>query len=170
VSDPPCYDEYMVKHSAGILLYRKVEVEYEVLLVHPGGPFWANKDLGAWSIPKGEFELDEEPLAAAMREFEEEVGTPPPSGDYVSFGEFRRLSGKIIHAFTLEADFSLEQFHSNTFTMEWPPKSGVQQEFPENDRAAWMPLSVAVDKIVKGQVPIIEMLATKLRITIARPE
>jgi predicted NUDIX family NTP pyrophosphohydrolase len=159
-----CYDEYMPKHSAGILLYRKVASVYEVLLVHPGGPFWAKKDLGAWSIPKGEFEPDEEPLAAAKREFEEEVGAAPPAGDYISFGEFKQTSGKIVYAFALEADFNLEHFKSNMFQLEWPPKSGNTQEFPEVDRAAWLSLDDAKQKLVSGQALLLEALQTKLRI------
>lgn len=147
------------KHSAGILLCRRVESGYEVLLVHPGGPFWAKKDLGSWSIPKGLFEDDERPFEAAKREFTEEIGSPPPNGEYVALGEFTQSSGKIIHAFAIQSDFNLEKFRSNMFEMEWPPKSGTTQEFPENDKAAWTPLVVAKQKLVKGQVPILEALA-----------
>ena len=152
----------MAKQSAGILLYRRAKETYEVLLVHPGGPFWANKDLGAWSIPKGEYETDEEPLAAAKREFDEEVGAPAPEGSYLSLGEFKQPSDKIVHAFALESDFDLEQFQSNLFEMEWPPRSGQKQTYPENDKAGWMPLDVAGSKIVKGQVPVLERLAEEL--------
>jgi len=152
----------MAKFSAGILLYRKVAAGYEVLLVHPGGPFWASKDLGSWSIPKGEFGEDEEPLAAAKREFNEEIGSSAPEGEYDSLGEAKQSSGKIVHAFALEADFNLEKFNSNMFEMEWPPKSGQQQEFPENDKAAWTSLSLAAQKLVKGQVPLLAELARRL--------
>lgn len=154
------------KRSAGILLYRKVAAGYEVLLVHPGGPFWANKDLGSWSIPKGEFGDGEEPLAAARREFEEEIGSPPPEGDYQPLGEAKQASGKVVHAFALEADFNLEKFSSNMFQMEWPPKSGQKQEFPENDKAAWLPLGVAKQKIVKGQAVFLGVLAKILGLDI----
>jgi len=152
----------MPKQSGGIVLYRKAGVGYEVLLVHPGGPYWAKKDLRAWSIPKGEFDLNEEPLVAAKREFEEEVGTSPPAGDYAPLGEFKQPSGKIVHAFTLEFDFNLENFSGNMLEIEWPPKSGKKQEFPENDRAAWVSLAQAREKVVKGQVQVIESLAVKL--------
>lgn len=152
----------MPKHSAGILLYRKVQSFFEVMLVHPGGPFWAKKDAGSWSIPKGEFEEGEEPIVAARREFEEEIGAPPPDGEYLSLGEAKQSSGKVVHAFAREADFNLEHFRSNMFMMEWPPKSGKQQEFPENDKAAWMRLSMAKKRLVKGQVPLLETLAEEL--------
>jgi len=150
------------RHSAGILLYRRVAAGYEVLLVHPGGPFWAKKDSGSWSIPKGEFPPDEGALTAAKREFGEEIGVPPPEGEYVLLGEFRQPSGKIVHAFALRSSFNLENFRSNMIEIEWPPKSGQMQEFPEVDRAAWTPLAVACKKVVKGQVSIIESLAAKL--------
>ena len=152
----------MAKSSAGVLLYRKVLDGYEVLLVHPGGPFWANKDQGSWSIPKGEFDEDEAPLAAAKREFEEEIGAAAPDGRYLALGEAKQSSGKIVHAFALESDFNLEKFHSNMFDMEWPPKSGKQQEFPENDKAAWLSLAAARQKLVKGQAGFIEALAERL--------
>lgn len=152
----------MASHSAGIALYRRAATGFEVLLVHPGGPFWAKKDLGSWSIPKGVCEEDEDLLAAAKREFKEEIGAPPPAGAYVLLGEYKQASGKIVHAFALESDFNLENFHSNMFEMEWPPKSGQKQEFPENDKAAWLPLFAAKQKLVKGQVPLLEMLAANL--------
>lgn len=155
-----------MKHSAGILLYRKASASYEVLLVHPGGPFWARKDLGSWSMPKGEFDEDEQPLVAAKREFAEEIGAQAPDGRYQTLGEFKQPSGKIVHAFALESDFNLEKFQSNMFEMEWPPKSGQKQEFPENDKAAWTALPPAVRKVVKGQVPVIEALAAKLGVSL----
>jgi predicted NUDIX family NTP pyrophosphohydrolase len=151
-----------VKRSAGILLYRPHGNSYEVLIVHPGGPFWVNKDLGAWSIPKGETEPDEEKLAAAKREFEEEIGAPPPAGEYELVGEAKQSSGKVVIVFGLKSDFNLERFKSNMFEMEWPPKSGKQQEFPENDKAAWVTMNTAKQKLVKGQVPLLEALAEKL--------
>ncbi len=154
----------MTKRSAGIVLYRRLSAGCDVILVHPGGPFWAKKDLGSWSIPKGEFEPGEEPLTAAKREFAEEMGAALPAGDCVSLGEFKQPSGKIVHAFALESDFNLENFRCNMFQMEWPPKSGRMQEFPENDRAAWTPLSLAAQKVVKGQTAIFQKLADKLGI------
>jgi predicted NUDIX family NTP pyrophosphohydrolase len=160
----------MAKLSAGILLYRKAPAGYEALLVHPGGPFWAKKDLGAWSMPKGEFAEGEEPLAAAKREFEEEVGSPPPDGQYQTLGEMKQSSGKIVHAFGLQADFDLENFKSNLFEMEWPPKSGQTQEFPESDKAAWVGLATAKQKLVKGQVVFIDRLAEQLGADVAGPE
>jgi predicted NUDIX family NTP pyrophosphohydrolase len=152
----------MATHSAGILLYRQAEHGYEVLLVHPGGPFWAKKDLGSWSMPKGEFDESEQPLAAAKREFQEEVGFTPPEGLYQDLGEARQASGKIVHGFALEADVDIEQFKSNMFEMVWPPKSGKKQEFPENDKAAWVSLAMAHKKVVKGQRVFIEKLAEEL--------
>ena len=133
----------VAKQSAGILLYRQGAKGPEVLLVHPGGPFWAKKDRGAWSIPKGEFDPDEESLAAAKREFEEETGSPAPGGEYQSLGENKQSSGKVVHIFVLEADFDLSRFQSNQFEMEWPPKSGQEQQFAEVDKAAWTPLAKA---------------------------
>jgi predicted NUDIX family NTP pyrophosphohydrolase len=160
----------MAKHSAGILLYRKGKSGYEVLLVHPGGPFWAKKDWGAWSMPKGEFVEGEDPLSAAKREFKEETGLDAPQGDYTNLGESKQSSGKIVHAFILEAGLSLERFKSNTFTMEWPPKSGKRQEFPEADKAAWTMLKTAAKKLVKGQVVFVERLAGKLGVSVEGDE
>jgi predicted NUDIX family NTP pyrophosphohydrolase len=159
----------MKKQSAGILLYRNTPQGYEVLIVHPGGPFWAKRDTGSWSIPKGEFEEGEEPLVAATREFTEEVGAAPPEGNYESLGEAKQSSGKVVYAFALKADFNLERFKSNMFHMEWPPKSGKQQEFPENDKAAWTPIITAKKKLVKGQVPLLQVLADKLHINLDAP-
>lgn len=152
----------MAKHSAGIFLYRKTEQGYEVLIVHPGGPFWAKKDNGSWSMPKGEFDESEAALEAAKREFKEETNISAPEGDYQLLGEIKQPSGKIVHAFALESDIDLEKFKCNMFEMEWPPRSGKKQEFPENDKAAWVPLSTARQKLVKGQVPLLEALANKL--------
>jgi predicted NUDIX family NTP pyrophosphohydrolase len=152
----------MAKQSAGILLYRRTPKGAEVLIVHPGGPFWAKRDMGSWSIPKGEFEPAENAEAAAKREFAEEIGAPAPDGPYLSLGEAKQRSGKVVHAFAMENDFNLELFKSNMFTMEWPPKSGVQQEFPECDRAAWVALKTAKKKLVPGQVPLLQKLADEL--------
>jgi predicted NUDIX family NTP pyrophosphohydrolase len=163
------YNGDMPKHSAGLLLYRPVSKGFEVLIVHPGGPFWAKRDLGSWSIPKGEFMEGEEPLVAAKREFQEEVGAPAPAGEYQSLGEAKQASGKIVHAFALASDFNLERFKSNMFEMEWPPRSGVKQEFPECDRAAWVPLATAKQKLVKEQVPLLENLAKQLNTALDGP-
>jgi predicted NUDIX family NTP pyrophosphohydrolase len=138
------------KKSAGILLYRQHGDEIEVLLGHPGGPYWARKDDGAWSIPKGEFDEDEEPLAAAMREFEEETGFAV-EGEFVKLTPLKQRSGKTIHAFALEQDLDPSQAHSNYFCLEWPPGSGQSVEFPELDRIAWFRLESARKKIQLGQ-------------------
>jgi predicted NUDIX family NTP pyrophosphohydrolase len=150
------------KKSAGLLLFRETTAEVEVLLVHPGGPFWAKKDEGSWSIPKGEFSEDEEPLAAAKREFEEEMGVPP-TGDFVQLEPLRQPSGKLVFAWALRADFDPSMLKSNMFSMEWPPKSGRQQEFPEVDRAAWFAVEAARLKILKGQAPFLDQLLGRLR-------
>jgi predicted NUDIX family NTP pyrophosphohydrolase len=152
----------MAKQSAGILLYRTKNSIVEVLLVHPGGPFWAKKDQGAWSIPKGEFTDSEEPLVAAKREFREELGQPAPKGTYIELGQAKQSGGKVVFAWAYESDLNISSIHSNTFTMEWPPRSGKQQEFPEVDKAAWVSLDQAAQKLVKGQVPLLETLADKL--------
>lgn len=151
-------------------MYRKAVSGHEVLIVHPGGPFWAKKDVHAWSMPKGEFDPSEDVLAAAKREFAEELGSPPPDGDYQLLGEFKQPSGKIVHAFALEADFDLKDFKSNTFEIEWPPRSGRKLEVPECDKAAWTPLAPAKEKVVKGQIAIIDALATRLGIDAKPPE
>ena len=145
--------------SAGIVLYRPTTGGgLEVLLVHPGGPFWARRDLGAWSIPKGEYEPDEAPLAAARREFAEELGVAPPEGPIEDLGEVRQKSGKLVRAWALAGDMDVSGVRSNTFTLEWPPRSGVTQEFPEVDRAEWFALTVAREKIVPTQVPLLDRL------------
>jgi predicted NUDIX family NTP pyrophosphohydrolase len=152
----------MPQRSAGIMLFRRpVSRGLEVLLVHPGGPFWRNKDDGAWSIPKGLYDQDEEPLAAAKREFLEETGCAV-DGAFIDLGTFKQASGKIIAAFALEGDFDLASFKCNTFAIEWPPKSGRMQDFPEADRADWFAPDVALRKIAKGQVPILKALLAKL--------
>jgi predicted NUDIX family NTP pyrophosphohydrolase len=150
------------KRSAGILLHRRdAGGATEVLLVHPGGPFWAKKDAGAWSIPKGEY-TDEEPLAAARREFTEEMGSPPPDGDAAPLGTVKQSGGKSVTTFAVEGDFDLGGFRSNTFELEWPRGSGKLQEFPEVDRAAWVSVAVAREKLVKGQVPVMDALVEHL--------
>jgi predicted NUDIX family NTP pyrophosphohydrolase len=153
----------VAKRSAGLLVYRRrANSELEVLIAHMGGPLWAKKDSRAWSIPKGEYHDDEDSLAAARREFEEEMGSPPPSGDLIDLGEQRQPSGKIIVSYAVEGDFDLAGFRSNTFAMEWPPGSGRVQEFPEMDRAEWMTAERAAEKLVKGQVPILAALRARM--------
>lgn len=144
--------------SAGLVLYRLAKDGPEVLLVHPGGPFWKSRDLGAWSIPKGLMEENEPPLDAALREFAEETGHPPPPGPYHLLPEVRLRSGKRIIAFAAEGDLDASTVRSNTFTMEWPPHSGRMQEFPEIDRAAWFPLAEAKRRINPGMVPLLDAL------------
>jgi predicted NUDIX family NTP pyrophosphohydrolase len=144
--------------SAGLLLYRVRDGELEVLIAHMGGPFWAGKDDGGWSIVKGEYGEDEDPLAAARREFEEETGSRAPDGPAIALGEIRQPSGKRVVAWAVETDFDPATVRSNTFTIEWPPRSGRQQAFPEIDRAAWFDTATARAKLVKGQVPFIDIL------------
>ena len=149
----------MAKQSAGLLIYRRAAGRIEVFLVHPGGPFWAKKDAGAWSIPKGELTDVEQPLDAARREFEEETGLPAPADrEFVPLTPIRQSSGKTVHAWACEGDCDPANVRSNTFSMEWPPRSGRQQEFPEVDRAAWFTLEEAREKVVKGQVGLLEEL------------
>jgi predicted NUDIX family NTP pyrophosphohydrolase len=152
----------MMKLSAGILMYRGAGSDLEVLLVHPGGPFFANKDLGAWSIPKGEYEASEEPLSVAKREFEEELGSPPPKRAYLQLGELKQPSRKVITAFAVEGDFDPSTLKSNHFEMEWPPKSGKMQSFPEVDRAQWFAPEEARQKIQNGQSQFIDRLVSAL--------
>lgn len=152
----------MPKQSAGLLVYRRREEKIEVLLVHPGGPYWASKDIGAWSIPKGEFTTEEDPLATAIREFQEETGFIP-SGEYQALVPTKQSGGKVIHAWALEADFDATSIQSNPFTMEWPPYSGKLQSFPEVDRAEWFALGVAKQKILRGQVNLLEQLEARMR-------
>jgi predicted NUDIX family NTP pyrophosphohydrolase len=148
----------MPRLSAGILLYRKNSGRLEVFLVHPGGPFWMNKDLGAWSIPKGEYEAGEDPLAAAKREFEEETGHPPPNGKLVPLAEIKQPSGKIVSAWAVEGDCSVD-VRSNLFTLEWPPKSGRTEQFPEVDRAGWFEIAEARARLLPGQHGFLDQLA-----------
>jgi predicted NUDIX family NTP pyrophosphohydrolase len=154
----------MTVRSAGILLYRRgTAAEVEVWIAHMGGPFWARKDARAWSIPKGEYLDGEDPLAAAHREFAEEMGTPAPSAEYLLLGAFRQPSGKIITVFTAEAGFyAPEQIVSNTFALEWPKGSGVVRNYPEVDGAKWAGEPEARAKLVKGQLPILDALMDHL--------
>jgi predicted NUDIX family NTP pyrophosphohydrolase len=148
--------------SAGILLYRHGASGPEVLLGHMGGPFWARKDDGAWSLPKGEHGPDEEPLAVARREFEEETGSPVPAVDLVPLGECRVTRVKVLTVWACEGDLDAGACRSNTFELEWPPRSGRMQEFPEIDRAAWFAVDEARAKLVKGQVPFLDRLLEQL--------
>jgi len=152
----------MVKNSAGILMYRRRQGIVEVLLAHMGGPYWAKKDLGAWSIPKGEYSPGEDPLAAGRREFEEETGVSV-SGEFTALIPIKQSGGKIVHIWAIEGDCDASSIRSNTFLMEWPPRSGRQQAFPEIDRAEWFTLDIAKDKVTKGQRGFIEQLGRLLQ-------
>jgi len=150
--------------SAGLLLYKRENPGgLEVWIAHMGGPFWARKDAHAWSVPKGEYTVDEDPLAAALREFAEEMGSPAPAADYQQLGQFRQPSGKIITVFTAEQDFQPEKIVSNTFPLEWPKGSGRIQHYPEIDDARWFPEEEARLKLVKGQLPVLDALAEHVR-------
>jgi predicted NUDIX family NTP pyrophosphohydrolase len=152
----------VAKQSAGILLYRERTGAPEVLLVHPGGPFWEKKDLGVWSIPKGEYEESEDPLACALREFEEELGVPPPTDAPSELGSTRQAGGKLVSAWAAEGDLDSTRVRSNTFALEWPPRSGVMREFPEVDRAQWFPVAEARRRINPAQVLFLERLREML--------
>ncbi|MEH3139977.1 MAG: NUDIX domain-containing protein [Mycobacterium kyogaense] len=156
----------MPSRSAGLLLYRDGpghhDDELEVLLGHPGGPFWARKDDGAWSIPKGEYHDGEDPWAAAQREFTEEIGTPPPTGPRIDLPPVRQSGGKIVTAFAVKGDLDVRGAVSNTFTMEWPPRSGRMAEFPELDRIAWWGMAAAYQKLLKSQRPLLDALTEAL--------
>ena len=147
----------MAKKSAGLLMYRRRQGAHEFFLVHPGGPFWVKKDAGSWSIPKGEYTPGEDPLEAAKREFEEETGFKA-IGEFIPLTPRKQPSGKIITAWAFEGDCDASAIKSNFFSMEWPPRSGRQQEFPEVDRADWFSLPVAKEKIIKGQVGFLDEL------------
>ena len=156
----------MPRRSAGIVLHRDgADGAPEVLLVHPGGPFWARRDAGAWSIPKGEHGDDEEPLAAARREFAEELGCPLPDGDGAPqpLGEVRQKGGKLVTAWAVAGDLHPERIVSDTFELEWPPRSGRRQTFPEVDRAAWFGLAQAREKLLAAQLPLLDRLEALLR-------
>jgi predicted NUDIX family NTP pyrophosphohydrolase len=152
----------VARRSAGILLYRLTGEGPEVLLVHPGGPFWAKRDDGAWSIPKGEYAEDDDPLASALREFEEETGTPLEPGELVELGSVKQKSGKVVVAWATRGDLDVEAIHSNTFAMEWPPRSGRTAEFPEVDRAGWFDPQAARRKLVAAQAAFVDRLLERL--------
>jgi predicted NUDIX family NTP pyrophosphohydrolase len=152
----------MPKLSAGLLLFRFTEGRPEVMLVHMGGPFWQRRDVGAWSIPKGEYQPSEDPLAAARREFTEETGLTAPQGKPIDLGEVRQSGAKIVHAWAVEADLDVSRIESNTFELEWPRRSGRVQRFPEVDRAEWFDLERAREKLVRGQVAFLEKLVKEI--------
>lgn len=152
----------MPKLSAGLLLYRVVDGELEVLIGHPGGPFWVHKDDGAWSIPKGEYTEDEDPWAVAQREFSEELGKRVPEGPRIDLQPVKQPSGKVITAFAVRGDLELEGTFSNTFELEWPKGSGKLREFPEIDRVGWFPVAQARSKLLKGQRPLLDRLVSVL--------
>ncbi|QHK20774.1 NUDIX domain-containing protein [Pseudarthrobacter psychrotolerans] len=154
----------MVVRSAGILLYKREASQLEVWIAHMGGPFWARKQTQSWTVPKGEYLPDEDPLVAAVREFAEEIGTPPPAVDYFQLGAFRQPSGKIITVFAAESDFRPERIVSNTFPLEWPRGSGIIQDFPEVDDARWVTETDARGKLVKGQLPVLDALLERLEL------
>ena len=153
-----------VRRSAGLLLHRLRGGELEVLLVHPGGPFWARRDAGAWSIPKGEYEPDEDPLAAARREFAEELGAPAAAGEPIDLGEIHQRAGKLVRAFALAGDFDPEAVISNTCEIEWPPRSGRRLEIPEVDRAGWFPVALARQKLIPAQAELVDRLQARLAV------
>jgi predicted NUDIX family NTP pyrophosphohydrolase len=150
------------RRSAGIVLYRAGDGGPEVLLVHPGGPFWAKKDLGAWSIPKGEYEPGEDPQACALREFEEETGTALPEQALVELGAVVQKAGKEVTAWAARGDLDPATVRSNSFTMQWPPRSGREQEFPEIDRAEWFALDEARAKLVAAQAELLDRLVERV--------
>lgn len=160
----------MSVQSAGLLLYRRAPGSpLEVWIAHMGGPFWARKDAAAWSIPKGIFTADEDALAAARREFTEEIGTPPPDAEYFPLGSFRQASGKVVTVFAAETDFHPARIASNTFPLEWPKGSGNVRSFPEIDDAAWFSVPEARIKLVRGQQPLLDALLRHLEITGSPP-
>jgi predicted NUDIX family NTP pyrophosphohydrolase len=154
----------MTKQSAGLLLYRSKQNHLEVFLVHPGGPFWAKKDLGSWSIPKGEFQEGEDPLVAAQREFHEETGFSI-NGEFKPLSSIKQKSGKVVHAWAIEGNVDQTKIKSNTFEMEWPPKSGKMKEFPEIDKAEWFAIKVAREKINPNQAAFLDRLIQILGIS-----
>jgi predicted NUDIX family NTP pyrophosphohydrolase len=154
----PSRRKAMPRTSAGLIVYRRESGLLEVLLVHPGGPFWRKRDLGAWSIPKGEYDAGEDPEVAARREFQEELGVAPPKRSAQPLGEIVQAGGKRVAAFAVEGDIDVSAIESNSFEMEWPPRSGRRQLFPEIDRAEWYTLATARDKIIPGQRPLLDRL------------
>lgn len=157
------------KLSAGILVYRRSAAGIEVLLAHPGGPYWAKKDTGAWSIPKGEVEEGEKLDEAAKREFAEELGQSAPDGEYIELGSFKRKDGKQVFAWAVEGDLDVTHIVSNTLLIDWPPKSSKQLEIPEIDKAAWIPLAEAALKMHTGQDVFLERLASAVHIDLPKP-
>lgn len=158
------------RESAGILLYRTgADGEVEVLLVHLGGPLWARREEGAWTLPKGEIEKGDSPLATALREFAEETGARPPEGELLELGSISQRGGKVVHGFAARGDFAVTQLKSNAFTMEWPRGSGHLAEFPEVDRAAWCDAATAARLMVKGQAELVERLAALVTPNARRP-
>lgn len=156
------------RRSAGILLYRHGPTGLEVLLAHPGGPYWARRDDGAWSIPKGEVEQGEDPRAAAAREFAEELGSPLPDGEAIDLGSVRQRSGKQVQAWAVEGDLDADAIVSIVFTMVWPPRSGIEREFPEVDRAAWFDPATARAKLLPAQTPFVDRLEERLGVRLTR--
>jgi predicted NUDIX family NTP pyrophosphohydrolase len=152
----------MPRTSAGLLLYRRRGSGVEVLIGHMGGPFWARKDDAAWSVPKGEYGPDEQAFDVALREFEEELGTPVPADDFLPLGEVRQSGGKVLRVWAAEGDLDAAAARSNTFSLVWPPHSGRLQEFPEIDRAVWVSVDEARTKLVRGQVPLLDRLLAAL--------
>ncbi len=150
-----------MKKSAGILVYRKLNSSIEVFLVHPGGPYWKNKEKHAWSVPKGEPHQDENLLKAAIREFREETGFSV-EGEFIELNPVRQPGGKLVYVWAVEAEFNAEAIESNTFLLEWPPRSGKKIEIPEIDKAAWFLLETAFQKIHKGQVPVLKQFVQKI--------
>jgi predicted NUDIX family NTP pyrophosphohydrolase len=150
----------MPKFSAGVLLYRARDGVVEVLIAHPGGPFWARKDNGVWSIPKGEYTEGEDPWTAAQREFSEEIGLPVPAGPRIDFGPLKQPSGKVVIAFAVQGDLDVTEARSNTFELEWPKGSGTMREFPEVDRVGWFAVAQARTKLLKGQRAFLDRLMT----------
>lgn len=150
------------RRSAGLLLHRAADSGVEVLIGHMGGPFWARRDAGAWSIPKGEYGPDEPPLDAARREFREELGVAPPEGTYLPLGEARQANGKVVTVWAVAADLDPTRIVPGTFAMEWPKGSGTIREFPEIDRVEWFAVETAADKLVRGQVAFLERLVERL--------
>jgi predicted NUDIX family NTP pyrophosphohydrolase len=151
------------KMSAGVLLYRTRDRRIEVFLVHPGGPYWKNKDAGSWTIPKGEIEEGDDPLATARREFHEETGSHV-TGEFAPLAPLRQTGGKLVHAWAVKGDIDAASLTSNKFLMEWPPRSGQQREFPEIDRGEWFPMPMAKEKILPAQQGFLEQLEQRLEI------
>jgi predicted NUDIX family NTP pyrophosphohydrolase len=158
-----------MKKSAGILVYRMKDGRLEVLIAHMGSPWWANKDKGAWSIPKGEYEEEEDPKEAARREFGEELGKPIPEGEWLEMGTIEQKNKKTVVAWAVEGDLDVSSITSNTFNIEWPPRSGKMQEFPEIDRAGWFSLEEASKKLIEAQTEFLKRLSDKLEVSFKKP-